>query len=62
MGPEAWGKGVATTDKTIFTKIITQTNRAGWHSLTSNTAWPHPLTLPPGRKIQIGPGKGWDLL
>lgn len=40
MGPEVGGKGVATTDKTIFTKIITQTNRAGWHRLTSNTAQP----------------------
>ena len=56
IGPEAEGEGVAPTYNTIFTKIITQTKRAGLHSLTHSTAQ-HPG---PSLCLQVGRSElGW---
>lgn len=44
---------MATTVNTIFTKIIAQTNRAGQHSLTSNTVQPPS----PSPCLQVGRSK-----
>jgi hypothetical protein len=55
------GWGMGTTDNTVFTKIITRINRAGWYSLTNNTVQPPAPQPASSRKIQICLGRGWGL-